>query len=84
MFKSSLESCVTFVSEVWTINKAINSRISAVENSYWNRCCGLTLHDHVKNDTIRQIIGIQGTIVDTIERKQLLFYDYMKRMKPNF
>jgi hypothetical protein len=37
--------------------------------SFWRRCCELTLADHVRNDIIRVIMGIEVTLTDTIEAK---------------
>jgi hypothetical protein len=49
--------------------------------SFWRRCCGLTLEDHVRNYIIREIMEIQVTLADTIEAKQLKWYGHMKRME---
>jgi hypothetical protein len=49
--------------------------------TFWRRCCGLTLEDHVRNDTIREIMETEVTLTDTIEAKQLKWYGHMKRME---
>lgn len=77
MFKLLIEKCVAYGSKEKRI--AIRSGTAAVENSYQQRC-GLNLQDHVKNETIRQIMGIKDTIVDTDEKMQLSCYGDMKRM----
>jgi hypothetical protein len=48
--------------------------------SFWRRCCGLTLEDHIINDIIREIMETEGTLTDTIEAKQLKWYGHVKRM----
>jgi hypothetical protein len=48
--------------------------------SFCRRCCGLTLEDHVRNDIIREIMGTEVTLTDTVEVKQLKWYGHMKRM----
>jgi hypothetical protein len=49
--------------------------------TFWRRCCGLTLDDHVRNDIIREIMETEVTLTDTIEAKQLKWYRHMKCME---
>ncbi|GFG33968.1 hypothetical protein Cfor_07518, partial [Coptotermes formosanus] len=51
------------------------------EMTFWRRCCGLTLEDHVRNDIIRELVETEVTLTDTIEAKQLKWYGHMKRME---
>jgi hypothetical protein len=51
-------------------------KINAVEMSFWRRCCGLTLEDHVRNDTIREIMETEVTLTNTIEAKQLKWHGH--------
>jgi hypothetical protein len=69
---------------VWRYGSWIQSfkkKINAVEMSFWRRCCGLTREDHVRNDTIREIMETELTLTKAIEAKQLKWYGYMKRME---
>jgi hypothetical protein len=57
---------------VWRYGSWIESfpkKINAVEMSFWRRCCGLALEDHVRNDIIREIMETEVTLTDTIEAK---------------
>uniref|UniRef100_A0A1B6I2T3 Reverse transcriptase domain-containing protein n=1 Tax=Homalodisca liturata TaxID=320908 RepID=A0A1B6I2T3_9HEMI len=47
IYESIIESTVTYGAEVWTITQKLKKRIETVENSYWRRCCRLTLEDRI-------------------------------------
>jgi hypothetical protein len=49
--------------------------------SFWRRCYGLTLEDHVRSDKIREVMETEGTLTDTVEAKQLKRYGHMNRME---
>jgi hypothetical protein len=51
--------------------------------SFWRRCCGLTLEDHVRNDMIREIMETEATLTDTVEAKHLKRYGHMERVEQN-
>lgn len=80
MFKSLVESCITYGSEVWTVNRRLQHRINAVEMAFWRRSCGVTLFDHIRNEEIRERVGIEAPLTESIEAKQLLWYGHMRRM----
>jgi hypothetical protein len=61
------------------LNQYRYNKINAVEMSFWRRCCGLTLEDHVRNDKIRENMETEVTLTDTVEAKQLTWYGHMKR-----
>ncbi|VEN47842.1 unnamed protein product [Callosobruchus maculatus] len=42
--------------------------------------CGISKLDHVRNDRIREIMNVESTILDTIERKRLLWFGHLQRM----
>jgi hypothetical protein len=69
IFKLIVEPPTIYGSEVWVMNTKLSKKINAVEMSFWKRCCGLTLADHVRNDIIRVIMGTEVTLTDTVEAK---------------
>jgi hypothetical protein len=71
IFKSIAESPTIYGADVWVMDSKLSKKISAVEMSFWRRCCGLILKDHVRNYIIRKIVETEVTLTDTIEAKQL-------------
>jgi hypothetical protein len=80
IYKTIVESAVTYGAEVWTTTQNMRNRLSTVENGYWRRCCRLTLRDRVTNVRIREMMGIEDSLIDNIEKKQLHWYGHMRRM----
>jgi hypothetical protein len=68
---------------VWVVDSKHSKKINAVEMSFWRRCCGLTLEDHVRNDIIREIMETEVTLTDNIEAKHLKRYGHMERVEEN-
>lgn len=52
-----------------------------MENNYLRRCCGVTLLDHIRVDTIRDRLKVEKTLSEKIEEKQLYWYGHMRRME---
>jgi hypothetical protein len=61
------------------VAEIVGQNPAAVEMSFWRRCCGLTLEDHVRNGRIREIMETEVTLTDTVEAEQLKWYGRMKR-----
>ena len=80
IFRTIVESTATYGAEVWTITQNMKNRIKTLENGFWRRCCRLTLADRVTNEKIRDMMDIDTTITDNIEKKQLQWYGHMRRM----
>lgn len=83
LFKSLVEPCITYGSEVWTLTQKHKSRLKAVENAYWRRCCKLTILDRVRVEKIHERMSVETTITDNIEGKQLSWYGHLQRMPQN-
>ena len=75
-----VEPVLTYGSEVWVADNNTSQKLLSTEMMYWRRCSGLTLLDHVKNDTIRENMEVKHTIIDTITEKQLKWYGHLQRM----
>lgn len=56
------------------INKAMSQKILSTEMMNWGRSSGLTLLDLVRNETIKQRMKIQNTIIEFLGEKQLKWY----------
>ena len=80
LFKVVVESIATYGAELWEINKAYKSKILATEMDFWRRCCRYTRMDRVRNIDIRNEMGIDIDLIETIEVKRLRWYGHLERM----
>jgi len=80
IYRSIFESISTYGSETWELTKNNKQKLLSLEMDYWRRSCGVSRMDHVRNDRIREIMKVDGNILDTVERKQLTWYGHLQRM----
>ena len=80
IYKTIVESIATYGAEVWETTEQMKKKLLAMEMGYWRRCCKVTLRDRVRNDEIRERMGIGLSIIDTIESKRLRWYGHLRRM----
>jgi hypothetical protein len=52
-------------------------------NDYWRRCCRVMKIDRVQNIEIRERMGTDIDIVETIEARRLKWYGHVQRMDDN-
>jgi hypothetical protein len=66
---------------VWQLGKSEEQRIMATEMDYWRRAAGISRLERIRNERVREIMRVDGNIVEDIRKKQLIWYDHVKRMK---
>lgn len=47
---------------------------------FWRRAAGKSRMERIKNDRIREIMKVETTIIDEIQRRQLIWYGHVERM----
>lgn len=55
-------------------------KLEAVEMDAMRRLLKISRMDKIRNENIKQKMGIEGTIVQDIEQKQLTWYGHINRM----
>lgn len=81
IYSSVVESITTYGAEVWELNKRERDRLLALEMDFWRRSSGISKLEHVRNERIRDIMGVKRNIIDKIETKRLLWYGHLERME---
>ncbi|CAH1997397.1 unnamed protein product [Acanthoscelides obtectus] len=64
----------------WKLTSKIENQLNAVETDVLRRSCRLSRLDHIRNDMIRERTCTQDTIVNRVERRQLVRYGHVMRM----
>lgn len=62
------------------ISRRTKHLILALKMDYWRRSNRTSRLEHVRNAQIREEMEVDGTILDTIESKRLLWYGHLQRM----
>ena len=55
-------------------------KLETTEMDAIRRAMRISRRDKIRNEDIRQQMGIEGTIVNDIEQKQLIWYGHVQRM----
>lgn len=83
IYKSIVQSIVTYGSETWEITQRNKERLLAVEMDALRRSCRVSRLQHIRNSEIRERMNTEETIIEDIEKKRLLWYGHLRRMEPN-
>ncbi|XP_044766420.1 uncharacterized protein LOC123322542 [Coccinella septempunctata] len=80
IYNSIFEGIVLYGCETWQLTKGVERRLLALEMDFWRRSAGKSKMDKVRNETIRNIMQVERTIIDEIQRRQLIWYGHVERM----
>lgn len=80
IYKTIVEGITLYGSEVWEISKRNEGKLKAMEMEFWRRSCNIKRTDRIRNEEIRQRMGIATNIIDTIEGRRLKWYGHLRRM----
>ena len=75
IFRNIVQSVRTYGAEVWDVSAKNKNKLLSTEMDYLRRSCRLRRVDRVRNETIRNMMG-----VDEVQRKQLVWYGHTCRM----
>ena len=64
-------------------NQRSDKLLEATEMDYWRRAAARSKLEKVRNVRIREIMGVQYSVVDDIKTKQLRWFGHVQRMPDN-
>ena len=82
IYNTILKPVVIYGSEVWQLTQKIKNNLLAVEMDFWRRSARKSRVEHVKNEDIRRQMKVSGSIIEDIEKQQLVWYGHVRRMGP--
>ena len=80
IYKSIVESILTYGSEVWIINKHNESKLLATEMDALRRSMRRSRLERLRNDFIRHEMNALETVIDRVQQKQMIWYGHLNRM----
>ncbi len=85
---SILLPLLTYGSENWTWNGVQQSRVHAVEMSYWRGVCRVSRWDRLSNDSVNERHGMRERgsgvgcgVVEWVKRSTLRWFSHIERME---
>jgi hypothetical protein len=75
-----IKSSLLYGSETWRLTENNKRRVEGTEMDVLTRTSRISRKERIRNVTIREQIGLEGTIVKEIEQNQLTWYGHVQRM----
>lgn len=80
IYNTIVKSIVLYGAEVWRWNEADKRRVAALEMDALRRSCRISRMERIPNERIKQLMEVKETIVENVEKKQLIWYGHVRRM----
>ena len=63
MYNTTVKSIITYGCEIWPSKQKTESMLLATEVDFWRRVARLSKLERIRNETIREMMGVQNTLV---------------------
>lgn len=80
IYETLVKSSLIYGAETWRMTENNRRKLEATEMDAFRRSLRVSRRDKIRNDDIRQRIGIDGSLTTDIERQQLIWYGHVQRM----
>lgn len=80
IYNTMIKSNLLYGAETWRITEENKRRLETVEMDVLRRSLGVSRLQKIRNEEIRRLMGVDGTLYEDIEAKQLIWYGHLQRM----
>jgi hypothetical protein len=80
VYETMIQPILLYGSECWTMRKQDEKRILTAEMSWLRKIAGVSRLQRIRNDDIRQALGIQTTLLDKVIQRRLRWFGHVERM----
>ena|SRR6218665_439085 len=80
IYETMIHPIFLYGSERWTMRKQDKKRILAAEMNWLRSIAGVTRLHKLINDDIRQALGSQTTLLDSVVQRRLRWFGHVERM----
>lgn len=80
IYETIIKNGLLYGSETWRITERNRRKLEAVEMDVLRRSARISRLDCVRNEEVKREIGIEGSIMEAVERKRLIWYGHVERM----
>ncbi len=83
IYKCLILPIAIYASETWTLRKEDARRLEVFEMRCLRALMGVTRRDRLRNEYIREQIGVMESIVEVVKRKRLKWFGHVMRRPPD-
>lgn len=80
VYKAIYRPVLTYGCESWVLTKNQKSKIQAIEMRYLRRTKGITRKDRIRNQQVREELGVTKSVLEFIEQRQLSWWGHLQRL----
>ncbi|XP_044760299.1 uncharacterized protein LOC123317755 [Coccinella septempunctata] len=80
IYETLVKSSLLYGSENWRLTEKYKRKLEAVEMDAMRRSLRISRRERIRNETVKEMMGIEGTLMDDIEKRQLIWYGHIQRM----
>ena len=83
LYNALIIPIATYASETWTLKTVDNNKLNTFEMRCLRTLLGVTRWNRIRNEDIRNRLGVKETITETIQKKRLHWFGHVIRRNPN-
>lgn len=83
IYRVIIQSVVLYGAEIWQLSEQMRTKLRVMEMDFLRRSAGISRREKIRNERIKEIMGLKQDILHEIERKQLLWFGHVQRMQSN-
>jgi hypothetical protein len=80
MYEAMVWNVMIYGAEEWEVNRKNGNKLSVTEVDYLRRRCRRTRLYIIRKETIREIMEMEMDNTDEVQKRQLMWFGYTKRM----
>ena len=73
---------LTYQCQTWALTKRLESKLTTCEMRCLRRAAGKTRRDHIRNETIRQMVGTKP-VMEHVAQQRIKWFGHLTRMQPS-
>ena len=81
MYNTLVLPVILYGAETWTLRRTEENKLLTTEMTCLRRIRGISRRDKIRNNSIREMVGIKKNILETLEERRLRWYGHVRRMQ---
>lgn len=80
IYETMIKSTLLYGAETWRVSEKQKKKLETVEMEAMRRSLCISRRDRIRNEVVKQRMGVEGSIIQDVNVKQLTWYGHVQRM----